>query len=163
MKYPVRVDGRERRDRRFAGVARDVARVLEQHGFYRGDAEDQSDLRKAMFEYVFGARGPEGELERRLNGLAEPLVSDEGKLDSYDCAGVAHEVRRKRGAAGAIVLAIDDDNRVHIGMALPNKPGSQADLLGAKIMRQIDDVAHLHIQDVVLDFVVEEPPAESLS
>jgi hypothetical protein len=153
--FPVDVEGGD--DPRFTPALRRCAAVLEQEGFGLVRGQDRLDLGAKLMEFLYVSRGAAGELEKRLNGTAAPLVSDEGGVDSYECAAVAHELRRKRGAAGAIVIAIDDANRVHIGMAV--HPGTQSDLLAAKVMQQIDDVAHLHIQDVVLDLVVEEPTA----
>lgn len=150
--FPVAADGAD--DPRFQPALKRVAAVLEEEGFGRVSGRARVDLGAALFGFLYASRDPDvAEIERRLNGPDAELVSDDGKLDSYDCAAVAHEVRRKRGAAGAIVLAVDEANRVHIGVAV--EKGSQSDLLAAKLMRQIDDVAHLHIQDVVLDLVVE--------
>jgi hypothetical protein len=163
-KYPVRADGMERADNRFISLARNVGAVLEQHGYPRVTGEARIELEKRLFEFCYGSRGAAGELERRLNGTAPPLVSDEGALDSYDCAEMAHELRRLHGAEGAIVIAIDPANRVYIGMAVPKEPGSQPDLLAAHLMRRIDEVADVHIQDVVLDLVLNaDGTAESLS
>lgn len=154
--YPVRMDGQERADNRFASLPKNVAAVIEQHCFPRLPNEKRVQLERFLFEFIYGSRGAVGEIERRLNGTASPLVSNEGTLDSYDCAEVAHHLRRERGAEGAIVIAIDPANCVHIGIAVPKEPGSQADLLAAHLMRKIDDVANVHIQDVVLDLVVDE-------
>jgi hypothetical protein len=141
-------------DGRLDMLARDVGVVLERHGYPRVNGRDRAELEKRLVAFIYGARGAEGELEQRLNGTAAPLVSPEGKLDSYDCAAVAHEIRRKRGAEGAIVVAIDEQNRVHIGCAV--EPQSQADFLASKVMSVLDDVSHDAIQDVVLDLVVNE-------
>jgi hypothetical protein len=162
-KYPVQMDGQERSDPRFVSLPKNVAAVIEQHCFPRLTAEKRVELERALFEFIYGSRGAAGELEKRINGTAAPLVSDDGALDSYDCAELAHALRRQHGAEGAIVIAIDPENRVHIGMAVPKEPGSQADLLAAHLMRKIDDVANVHIQDVVLDLVVDADGNGSLS
>lgn len=168
-KYPVRADGMERADRRFDQLARDVGLVLEQHGFPRVNGADRADLEKRLFEFLYGSRGAAGELERRLNGTAPPLVSDEGALDSYDCAAVAHELRRKRGAAGAVVIAMDDQNHVFTGCAIV--PQSQMDFFASKVMALLGEVAdesvdgeEVRLQDTVLDLVINaDGTTESLS
>ena len=152
--YPLPVGDVE--DPRFAQFVKRTAALAEQEGFPRLDHAARVDLAAKLLEFLYVSRGAAGEIEKRLNSTVAPLVSDEGGVDSYECAAVAHELRRKRGAEGAIVIALDERSRVHIGMAMPKEPGSQADLLAARLMRQIDDVAHLHIQDVVLDLVVED-------
>jgi hypothetical protein len=141
-------------DPRFAVLVKRVGALVEEVGFGRVTYSDRVDIGAALFGVIYGTRGAAGELERRLNGTDAPLVDEEGKLDSYECAAVAHELRRVKGADGAIVIAVDARNRVHIGVATPNAPGSQTDLLAARLMRQIDEVAHDRIQDVVLDLVV---------
>lgn len=154
--YPLPIGDIE--DPRFAPSVKRTAAVLEQEGFPRLEHDARIDLGAKLMEFLFASRGAAGELEKRLNGTAAPLVDGEGKLDSYDCAAVAHELRRKRGAEGTIVIAIDAQNRVHIGMAV--EPQTQSDILAAALMSKIDDVAHMHIQDVVLDLVV--PPEGGL-
>jgi hypothetical protein len=150
--FPVVVEGAS--DPRFVAVLKRLSLVMEEEGFGRVTREDRVKLGAALFGAMYTSGGAAGELERRLNGATAPLISDEGKLDSYDCAAVAHEVRRKRGADSAIVIAIDERARVHIGCAV--RPGSPSELIEARLMQKIDEAAHDFIEDVVLDLVVPE-------
>lgn len=150
--FPVMV-GAE--DPRFETFAKRTGLLAEECGFPRLGARDRADLAKVLFGFLYASRDPDAaEIDRRLNDGRSLLVSDDGGLDSYDCAAVAHEIRRKRGAEGAIVLAIDDRGHVHVGCAL--KRNSPTEALEAKIMERIDDVAHDAIENVVLDLVVPE-------
>lgn len=151
--FPVAAEGEN--DPRFAAVIKRLATVLAEEGYGRATYADRVAIGAALFGVFYTSKNAAGELERRLNGAAAALVSDEGKLDSYDCCAVAHEVRRKRGAESAIVIAFDAHARVHIGCAV--KPGSATELLEARLMEKIDEVAHDFIEDVVLDLVVPEP------
>jgi hypothetical protein len=153
-KYPVRVNGMERADSRFDGLAKVVGLELEQRGFPRLTGDTHVELEKALFEFVYGSRGFAGELEKRLNGTAAPLVAGDEKVDSYACCAAAHELRRLRGAEGALVVAVDDAGMVHIGCAV--EPQSQADLLASKLISVLDDLAHAQISAVAMDVEVDE-------
>lgn len=142
-------------DRRLDMLARDVGRVLEQHGYPKVNGNDRIELEKRLVEFLHGSRGAAGELESRLNGTAAPLVSDEGGLDAYECVAVAHELRRKRGADGALVIAMDEQNRLHVGCAV--EPQSQMDFLSGKLLGLLDGLAEPgSIEPYVLDMVVNE-------
>jgi len=149
--FPV---DREDGDRRLDMLARDVGRVLEHHGYPRVNGEDRTELEGLLIEFIYGSRGAPGELEARLNGTAAPLVSDEGGIDSYECVAVAHELRRKRGADGALVLAMDADDVLHIGCAV--EPQSKMDFLSGRLLALLDDLGHDQIAPVALDLVVNE-------
>lgn len=153
-KYPVRADGMERADRRFEGLAKDVARVYEQHGFPRHDADALRQLDKTLFEHTYGSRGAAGEMERRLNGTAAPLVSPEGKVDSYACFAAAQELRRLPGAAGALVLVVGVNGMMYVGTAVD--PKSPADLVASKVIAVLDGLTQDQAEAAALDVEVDE-------
>jgi len=157
----------ERADKRFAALARDVGLVLEQHSYPRVNGDDRSELEKVLFDFLYGSRGAAGELEKRLNGTAAPLVSEEGTLDSYDCLAVAHELRRKRAATGALVIATDANDQLSIGLAADE--GALMDVLGNEIIESLEGVlkkrgwAAPEIKDVGMDFTVPGDDKERAS
>lgn len=150
--FPVAAEGAD--DRRFLNLARDVGRVLEQHAYPRVNGDDRVELAAKLFEFLYVSRGAAGEMEKRINGVCAPLVSDEGGLDAYDCVAVAHEVRRKRGAQGALVLAMDEKDHIHIGCAVA--PQSQADFAFGRLLAALDELGTAQVEPIVLDLVINE-------
>jgi hypothetical protein len=157
VKYPIApVMG----DRRFTMLARNVGLLLEQHAYDRLDGEDRDELEKVLYAFLYGSRGAAGELEKRLNGTAAPLVSDEGKLDSYDCLAAAHELRRVKGAQGALVIAMGEDG--HLRSAVAAEEGSMMDIVGNEVINNLGAVLAKRgwkapdMQDVAMEFTVGE-------
>lgn len=154
VKYPVERPADA--DVRLSKMARDVRSVLGQHGFWD---VDRAELAKMLHEVLFGSRGAAGELEARINGTAAPLVSDEGKLDAYDCLAAAHELRRVKGAQGALVIAMSSDG--HLSSAVAADQGSMMDIVGNEVIDKLDVVLEARgwklpeMQDVAMDFTVD--------
>jgi hypothetical protein len=158
--YPVRTNGMERADKRFEMLARDMGLVAEQHGYDRLTAEERAEFEKRLFEFFHGSRGAAGELEKRLNGTAAPLVKEGGELDSYDCLAVCHELRRVRGAEGALVIAMRSDSELTIGLAADE--GSMMDVVGNELIDALSAVIEKRgwkaptVKDVGMEFVVDK-------
>jgi hypothetical protein len=156
--FPVAVEGAESLP--FDWAAKQTGYLLEQMGLPRVNGNDRAALESKLREFVLGSRGAAGELERRLNGTAEPLVSASGGLDSYDCLAVGHELRRLRGARGALVIAMDSEGHLSIGLAV--EEGSTMDVLGNELIEALDSVITKRgwkspdVRDVSMEFVVDK-------
>jgi hypothetical protein len=60
-------------------------------------------------------------------------VKEGGELDSYDCLAVCHELRRVRGAAGALVIAMRQPTG-HLSIGLAADEGSMMDVVGNELI-----------------------------
>jgi hypothetical protein len=161
--YPLPIDARgldDAEDPRFAPAVKRTAAVLEQEGYPRVSGDDRTDLAAKLMEFLYASRGAAGELEKRLNGTAAPLVSPTGTLDSYDCLAVGHELRRLKGARGALVIAMDADDHLSIGLAA--EEGSMMDIVGNELIGALERVITKRgwkapeVKDVGMEFVVED-------
>lgn len=134
--------------------------MLEQEGFPRVSGVDRVDLAAKLMEFLFVSRGAAGELEKRLNGTAAPLVKPGGELDSYDCLAVCHELRRVRGATGALVIAMGADDQLSIGLAADE--GSTMDIVGNELIDALSSVIEKRgwrspaVKDVGIEFSVDD-------
>lgn len=157
--FPVAADGAS--DPRFTPSVKRIAAVLEEEGFGRVRGKDQIDLASVLFGFLYASRGAAGELEKRLNGAAAALVSGSGELDSYDCLAVSHELRRVRGAEGALVIAMGSNSQLSIGLAA--EEGSMMDVVGNELIDALSSVIEKRgwkspeVKDVSMDFAVGEP------
>ncbi len=160
--FPVPVESTD--DPRFAPTVKRVGRVMEEEGYPRIAGADRRDLAAKLMEFLYVSRGAAGELEQRLNGTAAPLVKAGGGLDSYDCLAVCHELRRVRGAAGALIIAMGADDQLSIGLAA--EEGSMMDIVGNELIEALSTVIEKRgwkrpaVKDVGLEFVV--PPEGGL-
>jgi hypothetical protein len=156
--FPMAVAGEG--DVRFAAVMKRLGTVVEEEGFGRMTHEDRVATGAALFGVFYGSGGAAGELEKRLNGTAAPLVAADGSLDSYDCLAVAHELRRNKGAAGALVIAMSSDDELSIGLAA--EQGTMMDVVGNELIDALSSVIEKRgwkapeVKDVGFDFTVAD-------
>lgn len=148
-------------DPRFIAVMKRLGTVMEEEGFGRMSHADRVATGAALFGVMYGSGGAAGELERRLNGTAAPLVAADGSLDSYDCLAVGHELRRNKGAEGALVIAMGSNSQLSIGLAA--EEGSMMDVVGNELIEALSSVIEKRgwkapeVKDVGMDFTVGDP------
>jgi hypothetical protein len=162
VQYPVRAEGPN--DPRFASLARDVGRVLEQHGFPRVNGEAREELEQLLYEFCYVPRQLAADLARGSITPGRPsppqTFTVEGPLCSEDCIASAHELREVKGANGALVIAMDDDDVLHCGCSV--EAGSKMDIVSARLLAKLDDMAPgdgTSIKDVVLSVVIKDDGA----
>jgi len=136
--YPVRYDGAE--DQRLSTrCVGEVAAVLEMHGFppvHRHLAVMR--LRSALAGFVYGENTATvaAELETRINAAASATYTPAGKLSSEDCCASAHELRRLKGANGALVIVRDAEGHYHMGSAVDE--GSRFESVSDHLMAELE-------------------------
>jgi hypothetical protein len=140
VEYPVVTGDLE--DQRFSGeLVRDVGQVFERYGFPRVRGEHRQELADVLFWFFYVQRGPAGDLAARLNGIHAPLrgaANETGPLSPEDCCAAAHELRRRRGADGALVLAMDAAHQLLVGCAVDE--GTTMDAVSTEIIESLEDV-----------------------
>lgn len=144
-------------DHRFEKLARDVGKVLEQHHYPSVRGADRLELENLLWRFIHEDRAALPAVEvrhvRRSRGTEAPpatrTFTSEGELDSDDCSAAAHELRRLKGASGAIVVAMDERELLHIGMSVQG--GSTMDYVANRLYAVLDNMASRQIKDVVID------------
>lgn len=152
-------------DHRFEKLARDVGRVLEQHHYPKVRGGDLLELQNMLWRFIHEDRSKLPAVQvrhvRRARGTEPPpatrTFTSEGELDSDDCTAAAHELRRLKGASGAMVVAMDESEMLHIGMSVQG--GSPMDYYANRLYSVLDNMASRQIKDVVIDFDDPAGPA----
>lgn len=145
-------------DHRFEKLARDVGKVLEQHHYPKVRGADLLELENILWRFIHEDRGTLPAVQvrhvHRARGTMHPpeptsSFTAEGTLDSDDCCAAAHELRRVKAASGALVVAMDERELLHIGMSVEG--GSPMDYVANRLYSVLDNMASRRIKDVVID------------